>query len=124
MTKILIVDDEVDFRTVLKQVLTDQGYEVFVAADGVRGLQMVMDMQLDLLLLDLRMPHRDGLETLRLIRAVQPETKIIILTALMSETEQAEARQLNVIDIVFKPMSVKALIEKVGQVLETGHDPQ
>ena len=122
MTKILIIDDEADFRTVLKQVLADQGYEVVMAPDGVRGLQMVMDMQIDLLLLDLRMPHRDGLETLRLIRAVQPETKIIMLTALMNETEQAEARQLGVKDIVFKPVSVKVLIEKVGQVLETGHD--
>ena len=120
MPTILIVEDEPDFRTVLPKVLTDLGYEVATASDGVHGLQAVMDTPLDLILLDWRMPYRDGLQTLRLIRSVQPTTKVIVLGAYMTEAEQAEARKLGAFDIQFKPVSTKILIESVTNGLEAG----
>jgi len=117
MTKILLVDDDPDFRAILKKSLTSKGYEVVTAGDGVRGLQAVMDLPLDLILLDLHMPHRDGLETLRLIRAVQAQAKIMILTGYMSEAEQTEARKWGVSDVMLKPISMKLLIDTISERL-------
>ncbi|MBI3361146.1 MAG: response regulator [Chloroflexi bacterium] len=105
MSKILLIDDETDFRDVLQREFADLGYQALVAPDGVRGLQMVMDAPIDVVVLDLNMPHRDGMETLRLIRAVKPEARVIVLTALMDDAAQVEARQLGVTDIMFKPVS-------------------
>ncbi len=121
MTKILLVDDDPDFRAILKKTLTAKGYEVVTAGDGVRGLQAVMDVPLDLILLDLHMPHRDGLETLRLIRAVQAQSKIMILTGYMSEAEQVEARKWGVSDVMLKPISMKLLIDTIGERLAPPH---
>ena len=113
MTKILLIDDEADFRTVLQREFAELGYQALVAPDGVRGLQLVMDAPVDIILLDLNMPYRDGMETLRLIRAVRPEAKVIILTALMDQAAQTEARRLGVDEIMFKPVSMKDLIAAV-----------
>jgi two-component system, OmpR family, KDP operon response regulator KdpE len=121
MTKILLVDDDPDFRTILKKSLTAKGYEVITAGDGVRGLQAVMDLPLDLILLDLHMPHRDGLETLRLIRAVQAQAKIMILTGYVSEAEQVEARKWGVSDVMLKPITMKLLIDTIGERLAAPH---
>lgn len=118
MPKILIVEDEPDFRIVLGRVLADLGYEVALAADGVRGLDAAMTIPLDLILLDWRMPYRDGLQTLQLIRDMQPAAKIIILSAYMTEAEQDEARRLGAFEIHFKPVSTKALIDTVARGLK------
>lgn len=117
MTKILLVDDDADFRLVLKKTLTGQGYEVMTANDGVRGLQAVMDVPLDMILLDLNMPNRDGMETLRLIRTVQPKARIIILSGYMSEAQQTEARKWGVVDVMLKPISMKTLADTISERL-------
>jgi two-component system KDP operon response regulator KdpE len=121
MTTILLVDDDPDFRLVLKKTLTSQGYEVVTANDGVRGLQAVMDLPLDLILLDLHMPNRDGLETLRLIRAVQANAHIIILTGYMSDAQQTEARKWGVTDVMLKPISMKVLVDTISERLNPPH---
>jgi two-component system response regulator MprA len=121
MPKILLVDDDADFRAILRRSLADQGYEVVTAPDGVRGLQAVMNVPPDLILLDLAMPYRDGMETLRLIRAVQPDVAIIILTGLMNEAEHAEATRWGVTEVMLKPISMKGLLETIAERLEKRH---
>ena len=121
MLKILLIDDETDFRNVLKREFTGLGYEVLTAADGIHGLQVVLDNAIDLILLDMNMPVRDGMETLRLIRAVNPKVGIIIITALLGDMAQAEAHSLDVIDILFKPVSITNLIELVQRTLGGGN---
>ena len=121
MPKILLVDDDSDFRNILKRTLANKGYEVVTAGDGVYGFQAVMDLPLDLILLDLHMPHRDGLETLRLIRAVQPKANIIVLTGFMNDVEQAEARRWGVTDIMLKPISLKTLVDTLAERLAETH---
>ena len=118
MAKILLIDDDADFRIVLKQELADLGHEVFGAPDGVYGFQSVLDRPIDLILLDWNMPHRGGLETLRLVRTVQPDVKVMIVTALIDDAARSAARQLGVKDVIFKPVSIKDLLAAVQRLLE------
>ena len=117
MSTLLIVEDNADFRTVFQRRFEQLGYHVLTAPDGVRGLQVVMDAPLDLIILDLNMPYRDGLETLRLIRSVKPKMKVMIVTAVMEEAAQGEARKLGVYEIVFKPVGIKDLAAAVSRAL-------
>jgi len=117
MSTLLIVEDNADFRTVFQRRFEQLGYHVLTAPDGVRGLQVVMDAPLDLIILDLNMPYRDGLETLRLIRSVKPKMKVMIVTAVMEEAAQVEARKLGVYEIVFKPVGIKDLAAAVSRAL-------
>ncbi len=71
--------------------------------------------------IDLTMPHRDGMETLRLIRAVQPTLRVIILTGLLSDAEQAEAKKWGVTAVALKPVSIKALLQTIAERLEDSH---
>ncbi len=120
MPKILVIDDDADFRTVLKQELSDLGYETALAPDGVWGFQKVLDVPVDLILLDWNMPHRGGLETLRLVRSVQPHIPVIIVTALLDDASRAAAQQLGVTEVIFKPVSIKNLIGAVRRTVGPG----
>lgn len=121
MPKILIIDDDADFRLIFERKFTDLGHEVLSAADGVRGLQVVMDTPVDLILLDLNMPHRGGVETLRFIRSVKPEVPVIILTGLMDETAQAQIKDWSVKSVVYKPIRIKELVSTVEKALGIAH---
>ncbi len=118
MANILLVDDDADFCTVLTHELADLGYRVASAPNGVSGFQTVLDAPVDLILLDWNMPQRGGLETLRLIRTVQPRVKVIIVTALIDEASRMAARQLGVTEVIFKPVSIKDLLAAVRRVLK------
>lgn len=118
MKRILLIDDDADLRTVLKAEFVRAGYDVSVAPDGVRGFQLVLDDPVDLIILDLNMPHRAGLETLRLIRSVSSTIKVIIFTGIIDDHTLAEVHKLGVSNIVFKPTSMKDLLSSVRLALE------
>ena len=117
MSKILLIDDDADFRLIFERKFTGLGHEVLSAADGVRGVQVVMDTPVDLILLDLNMPHRGGVETLRLIRSVSLEVPVIILTGLLDEAAQAQLKEWSVKNVVFKPVRIKDLVVTVQKAL-------
>ena len=121
MSKILLIDDDADFRAIFQLKFTDLGHEVLTAPDGVRGLQVVMDETPDLILLDLNMTHRGGVETLRLIRSVSLTVPVIILTALLDEAAQAQIKEWSVKDVVFKPIRIKDLVAAVQKGLGMAH---
>ncbi len=115
---LLIIDDNPDFRTIFQRKFSGLGYTVLGAPDGVRGLQLMLDNQPDLVLLDLNMPVRGGLETLRLLRSVQLQTKVILLTGFIDEADRLAAQALNVTDIILKPVSMKDLTEAIQTALK------
>lgn len=86
--KVLLVDDHPLFIEGLKNMLTSRGVEVVgTARDGLEGLAKVRALHPDVVLMDIRMPHLDGLATLRLIRAEMPETKVVMLTMCDDDAE-------------------------------------
>jgi two-component system alkaline phosphatase synthesis response regulator PhoP len=114
---ILTVEDDASIRRGIVDALTFAGYRVIEAKDGKEGLEAALHREYDLLLLDLVLPERDGLDILRRVRVVRPTTPAIILTARGDENDRVEGLRLGADDYVVKPFSVKELLARVEAVL-------
>ncbi len=79
--KILVVDDEHNIRLLLKEELTDEGYDVIMAENGEKALEMIASEKPDLITLDIKMPGEDGLSILRRIREIEYDLPVIICSA-------------------------------------------
>ena len=101
--RILIVDDELSVREVLSEYFVEQGYSVESAGGGEEALALVQRSTPDLVLLDVRMPGLDGVETLRRIRGIAPEVSVIMVTANEDVGLARETLKLGALDYVAKP---------------------
>ena len=101
--RILIVDDEQSVREVLSEYFTEQGYSVENAGGGEEALALVQRSTPDLVLLDVRMPGIDGVETLRRIREIAPDVSVIMVTANEDVGLARETLKLGALDYVAKP---------------------
>ncbi|MEC0271503.1 response regulator YycF [Peribacillus frigoritolerans] len=110
--KILVVDDEKPIADILQFNLKKEDYEVFCAYDGNEALKMVEERQPDLILLDIMLPQRDGMEVCREVRK-KYETPIIMLTAKDSEIDKVLGLELGADDYVTKPFSTREIIARV-----------
>ncbi len=81
MKKILVADDEMSIRLLYSEELKEEGYEVYLAANGREALEIVRTIPLDLVILDIKMPEMDGIEALRLIKARRPDLPVVLSTA-------------------------------------------
>jgi two-component system, OmpR family, alkaline phosphatase synthesis response regulator PhoP len=119
MAKILIVDDEQDIADLVSYNLEREGYATIKAYDGRDVLKTVKTQKPDLIILDLMLPHMNGMDICRAIRA-NPETSnlpIIMLTAKSDEVDKIIGLEIGADDYVTKPFSVKELIARVRTVL-------
>ena len=80
MARILIIDDEEDVRYVLRRILDTAGHEVLEAADGGQGIEISKSEEIDLVITDIFMPEVEGLETLREIKKMHPDQKIMVIS--------------------------------------------
>ncbi len=113
---VLVVDDEQALRDFIRKNLEARGFNVHTAANGLEALALFNTEALDLIILDVMMPHMDGLETTRRIR-LQALTPIIILTALSEEKDKVAALDLGADDYLTKPFGVEELMARVRAVL-------
>lgn len=114
--KILIADDEPDILEILEYNLTDEGYTVLKAKDGDEALVLAKLHQPDLIILDVMMPRKTGMEVCQILRS-QPSfanTLIIMLTALSDENSHVKGLEMGADDYVNKPISPKVLISRVN----------
>ena len=114
--RILVVDDEPPIVDVLAYNLQRANYEVVVARDGKEALSKARQEEPDLIILDLMLPHLDGLEVCRALRR-ERDLPIIMLTARDSEVDRVVGLELGADDYVVKPFSVRELMARVGSVL-------
>jgi two-component system, chemotaxis family, chemotaxis protein CheY len=114
MSKILIADDSQFMRSVLSDILTEEGYEVTEAENGKQVLEMVKNNPPDLLLLDIIMPEVDGIEVLKGLGKTQ---KVVVVSAVGQEKMVEEAKGLGAIDYVIKPFDNTHVLEVVKKVL-------
>jgi two-component system response regulator VicR len=110
--KILVVDDEKPIADILQFNLKKEGYVVYCAYDGNEAIQLVDEIQPDLILLDIMLPLRDGMEVCREVRK-KYEMPIIMLTAKDSEIDKVLGLELGADDYVTKPFSTRELIARV-----------
>ncbi len=116
--KILVVDDEPSQRKMLQANLSLDGYQVFEAEDGSDAIARVSEEFFDLILMDNRMTHVDGIEALKEIKKISPGIPVIIITAFASVETAIQALQAGAHDYLTKPLEIDELRIKVQQTLE------
>ncbi|RIO11201.1 response regulator transcription factor [Mammaliicoccus sciuri] len=121
--KVLVVDDEQSIVTLLKYNIEQAGYQVIVAYDGVQALEKVNEEKPDLVVLDVMLPEKDGIEVCKTIRSDKNQVPILMLTAKDDEFDRVLGLELGADDYMTKPFSprevvarVKAILRRVGQV--------
>ena len=114
--KVLIADDEPDILEILKYNLSNEGYEVITAKDGDEALEKAKRTQPDLVVLDVMMPRKTGVEVCQLLRATPAfkDTLIIFLTAVNDEGTQIKGLETGADDYVSKPVSPKVFLSRVN----------
>lgn len=119
MERILIVDDQDGIRTLLKEVLRKEGYEVLEANNGEKAIQLLETEAIDLLLLDMKMPDKDGIDILleRKRRKLSEHTIVILITAYEEVGEVEEAKKLGAVSCILKPFDIDQLKETLRTYL-------
>jgi two-component system, OmpR family, KDP operon response regulator KdpE len=115
--RILVVDDESQIRRVMRTTLTMHGYEVSEAANGDEALGLVRSSDFDLVLLDVNMPGKSGLEVCRQIRAVGSNPAIIMITVRDSATDKVDALDAGADGYITKPFGMSELLARIRAVL-------
>jgi DNA-binding response OmpR family regulator len=115
--RVLVVEDDAAIRRGVVDALAFAGYSTLEASDGVAGCRAALDGDCDLLLLDLVLPGRDGLDILREVRIARPTLPVIVLTARASEDDRVRGLSCGSDDYVIKPFSVRELLARVEAVL-------
>lgn len=124
--KILLIDDEQDILEIISYNLEKEGYQVFTASNGNEGIEKAKEILPDLILLDVMMPEKDGIETcqdLRKIKELQ-KTLIVFLSARSEEFSQLAGYQAGANDYIVKLIKPKVLISKVAALLQLGAQSQ
>lgn len=119
LQRILIVDDEESVLTILKNSLKGMKsqYEIVTATDGQTAFQHLKEDPFDLVVTDYKMAGMDGLELLESVRSIQPDTRVILMTAYGSDTVEAEARRLQAYRFLTKPLHIDAFRQVVKEAV-------
>jgi two-component system response regulator (stage 0 sporulation protein F) len=116
--KILIVDDQFGIRILLNEVLQKEGYQTFQAANGVQALEIVKKNPPDLVLLDMKIPGMDGIEILKRMKVIEPDIRVIIMTAYGELDMIQEAMNLGALTHFAKPFDIddiRVAVKKYSQ---------
>jgi len=110
--KMMLVDDEERFLSTTKKLLSRKGYEVFTASSGSEALDMLRTHNIHVVILDVKMPGMDGIETLKTIKRTYPLVEVIMLTGHATVESAVEGLKSGATDYLMKPTDVQDLIDK------------
>ena len=118
MGKILVVDDQSGVRCLLVEVFKEDKYEVETAATGEKALRLLISFDPDLILLDMKMPGMNGIETLEQIRGLGSQVAVILMTGYGDDAHSMEqAKELGILGYLAKPFDLFELRERVSEIL-------
>jgi DNA-binding NtrC family response regulator len=115
---LLLVDDEERFLETTKKLLDKRDVETITATNGFDGLKMMEERLIDVVILDVKMPGLDGVETLRKIKQRHPLVEVIMLTGHASVESAVEGLKLGAFDYVMKPCAIEDILAKVKEAFE------
>jgi two-component system, NtrC family, nitrogen regulation response regulator NtrX len=118
VASILIIDDEPGIRTVLRDVLQDEGYTVQAAEDGLEGLALLSSAPADLVFLDVWLPNMGGIDVLKRIRQAYPETEVIMISGHANINLAVQAVKIGAFDFLEKPLSLDRTITAARNALQ------
>src|SRR5208337_2087663 len=118
MNTILVVDDEQPIRTALRKILESEGFLVLEASDGLEGVEVFRKEFPSAVILDLKMPGLDGVETMKRCREISHETPIIIFTGFGDISTGVEAIKLGAYDFLVKPLDIERLTVTLKRAVE------
>lgn len=113
---ILVVDDEELIRETLGDLLELENYDVTLARDGVEALEIFSHKKIDLVLTDIRMPQMDGIELLKNIKLLRPQTQVLLMTG-YADVTPSEAMQWGASGLIRKPFDFDTISRSLGRVL-------
>ena len=111
--RLLLADDEEDFRTTLASRLRKRRLEVMAVEDGYKAVEIVRSNPIDVAVVDVKMPGMDGLETLKQIKQINPLIEVILLTGHASVESGIEGMRLGAFDYLMKPCDINELMLKI-----------
>jgi len=118
--RILIVDDDAQLRHSFEKLLTSEGHIVKTSPTGEGGLEIIRGTLPDLVIMDVRLPGLDGLETFQAMHEIEPKLPVIVMTAYGSTDTAIEATKLGAFDYVLKPFEIPEMLVTIAQALEAG----
>ena len=121
MARIIVIDDEQQVRTTLREILEHEGYEVTEAADGAEGMKLFREEPADLVVTDMIMPNKEGMETIMDLRREFPEVKIIAISGggrIGPESYLEVAEGFGAMRIFTKPFDIEEFLVAIRELLE------
>lgn len=117
-TRVLIVDDEEEFVQTLSERLTIRDYDVTTSLSGEDAIEKVKHYNFDVIILDVLMPDKDGIETLREIKSIKPLSEVIMLTGHATVSSAVDGMKLGAFDYLLKPCETTELVAKINGAYE------
>lgn len=111
--KVLLIDDEEDFIDILSERLLNREMDVETSTSAKEGYDKALKENYDAIVLDLKMPEMDGIETLKKIMEKNPDMQVIILTGHATLDKGVKAMKLGAIDVIEKPVKIEDLVNKI-----------
>lgn len=115
---ILVVDDELLIRDLLYDFFQQQGWNIAVAENGEKALEILRSRKIDVLLTDIKMPHMDGLALTTQVRAIYPQLPVVLMTGYPSVETAVEGIKAKVEDYIIKPFNINKLFKVLKSQLE------
>lgn len=121
LKSLMVVDDDDQLRNLLKEIFSRMNYQVITACDGSDALKKMMQVKVDLVILDIIMPEKEGIETLSDIRVIYPETKIMAVSGgsqlLSAPILLNIAQKMGADEVIKKPFDLNEIIDAVDKLL-------
>ena len=120
--RVLVVDDDCEFRRSLKKLLQKAGYQVSQASNGIQASQMLSEKNYPLILLDIHMPGKSGLSVLNEVKEMSPESKVIIITVNGDVETYGDAMNSGAFAFLSKPVKMKKILTYANMALNNGYN--
>ncbi len=121
MPKVLIIEDEAAIQRVLKNILSRENYEVDLASDGVEGIKKIKSSDYDVVLCDIKMPRKDGLEVLEEAKKINPDLPFVMISGHGDLETAVESMKLGAYDYIQKPPDLNRLLTTLRNAQKMGH---